>query len=82
MTYRDSTLDAAAVTRQPARRRPRCSAEQNRQEILRAATAEFERLSCLSRSCPYRAQPRQQRVHWDDIDTPAKLLPFVQTKSF
>ena len=41
MTYRDSTLDAAAGTRQPVRRRPRRSAEQNRQEILRAATAEF-----------------------------------------
>jgi AcrR family transcriptional regulator len=41
MTYRDSTLDAAPGTRQPARRRPRRSAEQNRQEILRAATAEF-----------------------------------------
>ena len=40
MTYRDSTLDAAA-SKDPARRRPRRSAEQNRQEILRAATAEF-----------------------------------------
>jgi AcrR family transcriptional regulator len=40
MTYRDSTLDAAA-SKDPSRRRPRRSAEQNRQEILRAATAEF-----------------------------------------
>ena len=40
MTYRDATPDAAAK-RPPPARRPRRSAEQNRQEILRAATAEF-----------------------------------------
>jgi AcrR family transcriptional regulator len=42
MTSRASALDAAAGKRRtPPRRRPRRSAEQNRQEILRAATAEF-----------------------------------------
>lgn len=41
MTYRDSTSDAAAGKRQPSSRRPRRSAEQNRQEIMRVATAEF-----------------------------------------
>src|SRR4030081_982914 len=42
MTYRDSTLDAAASKRQTSpRRRPRRSQEQNRQEILRVATVEF-----------------------------------------
>ena len=42
MTYREPTLDAAAGKRQPSpRRRPRRSAEQNRQQILRAATVEF-----------------------------------------
>jgi len=42
MTYRDSAPDAASVKRQASpRRRPRRSAEQSRQEILRAATAEF-----------------------------------------
>ena len=42
MTYPDSAPDAAAGKhRTPPRRRPRRSAEQNRQEILRAATVEF-----------------------------------------
>jgi AcrR family transcriptional regulator len=41
MTYRDSTPDAVAGKRHASARRPRRSAEQNRQEILRAATAEF-----------------------------------------
>jgi AcrR family transcriptional regulator len=42
MSYRDSTLEPAAGKRPtPPRRRPRRSAEQNRQEILRAATTEF-----------------------------------------
>src|SRR5260221_10861196 len=42
MTYRDSAPDAARVKRQTSpRRRPRRSAEQSRQEILRAATVEF-----------------------------------------
>jgi len=42
MTYRDATPEAAVRKRQmSSRRRPRRSAEQSRQEILRAATAEF-----------------------------------------
>ena len=42
MTYRDSAPDAATGKRRTsAQRRPRRSAEQNREEILRAATAEF-----------------------------------------
>jgi len=42
MTYRDATPEAAVRKRQTSsRRRPRRSAEQSRQEILRAATAEF-----------------------------------------
>jgi AcrR family transcriptional regulator len=42
MSYRDSTPETAATRRRtPPRRRPRRSAEQSRQEILRAATAEF-----------------------------------------
>jgi AcrR family transcriptional regulator len=42
MTYPDSAPDAAAgKPRTPSRRRPRRSAEQNRHEILRAATVEF-----------------------------------------
>ncbi len=42
MTYRDATPETAASKRQTSpRRRPRRSAEQSRQEILRAATAEF-----------------------------------------
>jgi AcrR family transcriptional regulator len=41
MTYRDATPDAAAAKPPASARRPRRSAEQNRQEILRAATAEF-----------------------------------------
>jgi AcrR family transcriptional regulator len=42
MTYRDSTPDPAASKRRTTpQRRPRRSAEQNRQEILRVATAEF-----------------------------------------
>jgi AcrR family transcriptional regulator len=41
MTYRDSTSDATPAKRQASARRPRRSAEQNRQEIMRAATTEF-----------------------------------------
>lgn len=41
MTYRDSAPDAASGKRQTTPRRPRRSAEQNRLEIMRAATAEF-----------------------------------------
>jgi len=42
MSYRDSSPEPAVTNRQtPPRRRPRRSAEQSRQEILRAATAEF-----------------------------------------
>jgi AcrR family transcriptional regulator len=42
MSYRDSAPETAATKRRtPPRRRPRRSAEQSRQEILRAATAEF-----------------------------------------
>ncbi len=42
MTYRDSAPETASSKRQTSsRRRPRRSAEQSRQEILRAATAEF-----------------------------------------
>jgi AcrR family transcriptional regulator len=42
MTYRDSAPDAATGKRRTsAQRRPRRSAEQNREEILRAATSEF-----------------------------------------
>jgi len=42
MTYPHSAPDAAASKhRTPPRRRPRRSAEQNRQQILRAATVEF-----------------------------------------
>jgi len=42
MSYRDSIPETAATKHQSTpRRRPRRSAEQSRQEILRAATAEF-----------------------------------------
>jgi AcrR family transcriptional regulator len=42
MTYRDSSAETAVSKRRTSpRRRPRRSAEQSRQEILRAATAEF-----------------------------------------
>lgn len=42
MTYRDSTLDAAASKHKTSpRRRPRRTAEQSREQILRAATVEF-----------------------------------------
>ncbi len=41
MTYRDSVPEGASSKREAPRRRPRRSAEQSRQEILRAATAEF-----------------------------------------
>ena len=42
MTFPDSATDAAmSKPRTPSRRRPRRSAEQNRHEILRAATVEF-----------------------------------------
>jgi AcrR family transcriptional regulator len=41
MTYRDSMSDAAAGKRRTPQRRARRTAEQNRHEILRVATAEF-----------------------------------------
>ena len=41
MVYREPAADAARKQRTVSRRRPRRSAEQNRQQILRAATVEF-----------------------------------------
>jgi AcrR family transcriptional regulator len=41
MTYREGAVVIAAEPKPTPRRRPRRSAEQNRQEILRAATIEF-----------------------------------------